>query len=147
LVIALTMPKLTMNEVTAAVEASWNVSLPISGTSVRSSPTMPPTNALISTSSVNCCQFSRSPSAMRASLIDAVLAASATAGYSAAAACRPLFQARNSAAPTGGGGMSVNMNLTNSSAGPMRKAALCRRSNPMVEDGLPLNRRPQTEPA
>ncbi len=85
-VTALTMPKLTMNEVTAAAEASWNVSLPISGTSVRSSPTMPPTNALISTRSANCCQFSRSPSAMPASLIAPVLAASAIADYSAAAA-------------------------------------------------------------
>src|SRR5262249_703102 len=62
---ALTTPKLMMKDVTAAVEASWKVSLPIIGTSVRSSPTMPPTKALISTSNENCRQFSRSPSAMR----------------------------------------------------------------------------------
>jgi hypothetical protein len=39
LVRALTTPKLMMKDVTATVEASWKVSLPISGTSVRSSPT------------------------------------------------------------------------------------------------------------
>jgi hypothetical protein len=76
-----------------------------------------------------------------------VLAASAIAGYSAAAAWRPLFQARNSAAPTGGGGVSCNMNSTNSASVSILKAALCRRSTPIVENGLPLNRRPHTEPA
>jgi len=65
LVTALTTPKLMMNEVTATVEASWKVSLPISGTSVRSSPTMPPTKALMTTRRLNCCQFWRSPRAMR----------------------------------------------------------------------------------
>src|SRR6516165_4911019 len=77
-VIALTVPKLMMNEVIATVEASWKVSLPINGTSVRSRPTMPPTNPLISTSSANCCQFSRSPSAMRGFAVGAVVAASTT---------------------------------------------------------------------
>ena len=43
------------------VEAILNSSEPISGTTVRSSPTMPPTKALIRTSSENCCQFSRKP--------------------------------------------------------------------------------------
>jgi hypothetical protein len=43
--------------------------------------------------------------------------------------------------------MSVNMNATNASAASMLNAALCRRSNPMVEDGLPLKRRPHTDPA
>src|SRR5581483_6593742 len=50
---ALTTPKLTMNEVTAAAEARWNSSEPISGTTVRSMPTIPPTKALMSTSSEN----------------------------------------------------------------------------------------------
>ena len=65
------------------VEASWNSSVPISGTTVRSSPTMPPTKALISTSSANCCQFSRRPSVMPARL---ELADRSGAAYSAAAA-------------------------------------------------------------
>src|SRR5260221_3437525 len=38
-VTALTTPKLTIKDVTETVEASWNVSLPISGTNVRSRPT------------------------------------------------------------------------------------------------------------
>src|SRR6516165_968232 len=58
---ALTTPKLTMKDMTMVVEAMWNSSAPISGTTVRSSPTMPPTKALTSTSSENCRQFSRSP--------------------------------------------------------------------------------------
>src|SRR5579863_4294864 len=61
---ALTTPKLTMNETTIVVDAIRNSSEPISGTTVRSSPTIPPTNALTSTSRENCCQFSRRPSAM-----------------------------------------------------------------------------------
>src|SRR5262249_8548587 len=60
----LTTPKLTMKETTIVVEATLNSSAPISGTTVRSSPTIPPTKALMSTRSENCCQFSRSPSRM-----------------------------------------------------------------------------------
>ena len=44
------------------VDAILNSSEPISGTTVRSNPTMPPTKALIRISSENCCQFSRRPS-------------------------------------------------------------------------------------
>ena len=47
---ALTTPKLTMKETTSVVEAMPNSSEPISGTTVRSIPTMPPTKALIRTS-------------------------------------------------------------------------------------------------
>ena len=59
---ALTTPKLTMKETTSVVEAMPNSSEPISGTTVRSMPTMPPTKALIRTSSANCRQLARSPS-------------------------------------------------------------------------------------
>ncbi|OIQ67726.1 hypothetical protein GALL_506940 [mine drainage metagenome] len=54
-------PKLTMKETTIVVEAMPNSSDPISGTTVRSIPTMPPTKALITTSKANCGQFSLSP--------------------------------------------------------------------------------------
>src|SRR5690348_1304741 len=59
---ALTTPKLTMKETTIVVEAILNSCAPMSGTTVRSNPTMPPTKALISTRSENCRQFSRRPS-------------------------------------------------------------------------------------
>src|SRR5690348_10729731 len=58
---ALTTPKLAMKETTKVVEAILNSSEPISGTTVRSRPTMPPTNALIRTSRENCGQLARSP--------------------------------------------------------------------------------------
>jgi hypothetical protein len=44
--------------------AILNSSKPISGTIVRSSPTMPPANALTRPSSENCRQFSRRPNSM-----------------------------------------------------------------------------------
>ena len=50
-----------MKETTSVVELILNSSEPISGTTVRSIPTMPPTKALISTSKANCGQFSFSP--------------------------------------------------------------------------------------
>jgi hypothetical protein len=53
-----------MKETTIVVEAILNSSEPMSGTTVHSSPTMPPTKALMRTSSENCCQFSRKPSRM-----------------------------------------------------------------------------------
>src|SRR6185312_8228159 len=56
------MPKETMKDTTSVVDASLNSSAPISGTTVRSIPTMPPTKALMRTSSENCRQFSRRPS-------------------------------------------------------------------------------------
>ena len=52
---------LTMNDVTRVVDAIRNSSAPISGTTVRSRPTMPPTKALTRTSSANWRQFSASP--------------------------------------------------------------------------------------
>src|SRR5262249_35998266 len=45
------------------LEAMPNCSAPINGTTVRSRPTMPPTKALMTTSSVNCFQFFLSPRA------------------------------------------------------------------------------------
>jgi hypothetical protein len=56
-----------MKDTTMVVEAMPNSSDPISGTTVRSIPTMPPTKALIRMSSVNCRQFSLSPSLTRES--------------------------------------------------------------------------------
>src|SRR5512133_891383 len=62
LVSALAIPKATMNDSTAALEASPNSSRPTSGSVERSRPTIAPTNALTATSSENCAAFSRSPS-------------------------------------------------------------------------------------
>src|SRR5262245_34691461 len=59
---ALVRPKLTMKAVIADVEPSRKSSLPRRGTIVLSSPTMPPTKALIRRSSENCPRFSRIPS-------------------------------------------------------------------------------------
>ena len=59
---ALTTPKETMKESAIVREARPNSCSASSGTTVRSSPTMPPTKALIRTRRLNCCQFSRSPS-------------------------------------------------------------------------------------
>src|SRR5256885_14066278 len=60
--IALTTPKVTMNDTMTVVEAILNSLAPRSGTTVRSNPTMPPTNALVAISNANCGQFSRKPS-------------------------------------------------------------------------------------
>jgi hypothetical protein len=61
LVNAFVTPKLMINEATTVVDVILNSSDPISGTTVRSSPTMPPTKALTNTSSENWGRFSRSP--------------------------------------------------------------------------------------
>ena len=50
---ALVTPKLTMNETIAVFDARPNSRSPMSGTTVRSRPTMAPTKALISTRSEN----------------------------------------------------------------------------------------------
>ena len=47
----------------------------------------------------------------------------------------------------GAGGISAIMKRTNSASSSIRKAALWRFSKPIVDQGLPLRRRPQTEPA
>ena len=106
-------------------------------------PTMPPTKALMRTSSENCCQFSRKPSVMPAADRTGRIGSGA-AHY--AAANLPEFMARISAACGGGGGMSASMTRTNSSSSPIRNALLWRFSNPMVDVGLPLRLRPHTEP-
>src|SRR5260221_2842916 len=51
-----------MNDVTRVVDVIRNSAEPISGITVRSSPTMPPTKALTRTSSENCRKFSARPS-------------------------------------------------------------------------------------
>ena len=61
-------------------------------------------------------------------------------------AAAPAFAARVRAAPGGGGGMSAVMAETNAASSSMRKALLKRLSKPIVEVGLPLSERPQTEP-
>ncbi len=62
LVSALVRPKAMMNAKTARSLVTPNTSVPISGAVVRSRPTRAPTHALTMTKSVNCNQFSRSPS-------------------------------------------------------------------------------------
>ena len=58
----------------------------------------------------------------------------------------PAFAARVRAASGGGGGMSAVMEPTNTSSSSIRNALLNRLSKPIVEVGLPLSERPQTEP-
>ena len=60
---ALVSPKVAMKDNAEVVDAMENSRVAISGTTDRSSPTIAPTNALTTTSNVNCCQFARSPSA------------------------------------------------------------------------------------
>src|SRR5215212_851212 len=60
---AFTTPKLIMKLTTVVLSSRPNVSVPMSGTTVRSSPTIPPTKALISISKANCAAFARNPSA------------------------------------------------------------------------------------
>jgi hypothetical protein len=59
---ALTSPKVTMNEKMAVLSISPNSWAPMSGTTVRSRPTIPPTKALTSTRRANWPRFSRRPS-------------------------------------------------------------------------------------
>src|SRR5258706_4304009 len=66
---ALTTPKLTMKESPAVAEARPNWRAPRSGTTSRSSPTMAPTNALMSTSRRNWPRLARSPSVGAASRV------------------------------------------------------------------------------
>src|SRR5437667_4420259 len=61
---ALTMPKLTRKERTTVFETSPRSAWAMSGTMVRSSPTIAPTKALTTTSSVNWPQFAPRPSRM-----------------------------------------------------------------------------------
>ena len=58
-------PKLMMKETISVVDAMPNSFEPISGTTVLSIPTIPPTKALTRTSNANCRQFSRNPSLTR----------------------------------------------------------------------------------
>src|SRR5439155_1293451 len=61
---ALTMPKLTRKERTMVFETSPKSAWAMSGTTVRSSPTIAPTKALTTTSRVNCRQLAPRPSRM-----------------------------------------------------------------------------------
>ena len=58
---ALVTPKLTMKETIAVLETSPKSLSPMRGTTVRSRPTIIPTNTLMSTRSENWPRFSRSP--------------------------------------------------------------------------------------
>src|SRR5262245_47833152 len=71
-----------MNESTTVLEVMPNSDFASRGTTERSSPTMPPTKALTSTSKLNCCQFSRSPSRIGAG----------ASGLGDRTAVRPSFQ-------------------------------------------------------
>src|SRR5260370_41598788 len=59
---AFVTPNATMNENTDTYPVRWNTRVPTRLVVVRSRPTMPPTHAFTTTSSVNCGQFGRSPS-------------------------------------------------------------------------------------
>ena len=59
---ALMSPKVMMNEKMAVLRTSPNSWEPMSGTTVRSRPTIPPTKAFTRTSSENCPRFSFRPS-------------------------------------------------------------------------------------
>src|ERR1043166_4413049 len=61
-----------MKEKTTTSDLMPNSCVPIRGTIVLSSPTIPPTKALMTTSSVNCCQFSRMPRRMEATSLSAL---------------------------------------------------------------------------
>ena len=110
---AFTTPKLTMKETTSVVEVIPNSSEPISGTTVRSIPTMPPTKALIRTSKANCGQFSLSPSLTGEAVCGPV---TASVMDQAAAAAVPELAALILAASGGAGGISASMNRTNSAS-------------------------------
>src|SRR6266849_1460780 len=64
---AFTTPKLTMKERMAAFDARPNSRSASNGSTARSSPTIPPTNALTTTSSENWRQFRLNPRAKPAS--------------------------------------------------------------------------------
>src|SRR5262249_54391221 len=63
-----------------------------------------------------------------------------------AASSLPELMARTSAACSGGAGMSASITRRKSASSSMRNALLNRFSNPMVDVGLPLRLRPQTDP-
>src|SRR5262249_38919432 len=63
-----------------------------------------------------------------------------------AAASLPELTARTSAACGGGGGISASMTRRKSASSSMRNALLNRFSKPIVDAGLPLRLRPQTDP-
>src|SRR6266540_769424 len=117
---ALTIPKLIMNDRIAVREVMKDSCSARSGSTARSSPTMPPTKALITTSSVNCRQFAPVRDG-RDRPADSHLGSLAVARRSlldVAAGCAPLVNAlsddREVAIPTmlehrqpGGGALSV----------------------------------------
>src|SRR6516162_9941567 len=70
---ALMTPKPMMKDATSVVDAILNSSEPISGTTVLSRPTMPPTNALIRTSRENCGQLAHKPRVMLGALSAVVI--------------------------------------------------------------------------
>src|SRR5690349_9095572 len=102
-----------MNETTIVVEAIRNVSDPIKGTTVRSSPTIPPTNAFTSTSRENCCQFSRRPSEMRVTQSVRWETGIVPSRYEID---QPALLALSAFACGGGGGISASIKLTKGSS-------------------------------
>src|SRR5437588_2279048 len=173
LVSALTNPKATMNDSTAALEARWKLSRPIRGSVGRSSPTIAPTNAVTATSSANRALFSRSPSrTVRAAVIGrlalaALLDVDEQRGpddvggdprehdalgdrvhrqRTSVTAWPARLAATISACCAGAGGTSWSSASTNASSESNCNAALCRRSNPIVEEGLADNPRPHSDP-
>ena len=122
----------------------------------RSRPTMAPTNTFTTTSSVNCFQFARRPSAMvptAFATLDCVcrgtstLARCAESMASFARHRRAKIRRPRRGGVGGGGGMSRNIAATNEASSSIANVLLNRRSNPMVDMGSPLNARPQTDPA
>src|SRR5262249_21168240 len=77
---ALTMPKPTMNESAAVLAATANSRSATRGSTARSSPTMPPTNAFTATSSQNCRQLRRRPSRGTGVALRAKVACADTSG-------------------------------------------------------------------
>jgi hypothetical protein len=131
---ALTRPKLTMNERIALLEAMPNSRSAISGNTVRSSPTIPPTNALTSTSRVNWPRFSVRPRAMGRWCSTLVLNPYAC-----------LF-VRSTASISAGLAGDVLLNFSMNAARSSVSVGFQRFSNASVDIGLPLIPAPQSEP-
>src|SRR5581483_2392035 len=152
---AFVTPKLTMKETMAVLETSPNSFSPINGTTVLSRPTIIPTNTLIRTRSENWPTFSRRPNFI-SPCSSSIAGCSLQRGsppyrkprglYSVPYADTPLLLACTLAASGGGVGMFCVIWRTNSSLSSIWKALLNLRSKPIVDIGLPLKDRPQTEP-
>jgi hypothetical protein len=131
---ALTRPKLTMKERIALLEAMPNSRSAMRGSTVRSNPTMPPTNALTTTSSENCPRFCVRPKTIELCFSTLVLNAYAC-----------LLARRTASISAGLGGevlaiFSINEPRSSASVGFQRF------SKARVDIGFPLIPAPQSEP-